>query len=93
MPIPPFLIFYYLCAVNVLTFSLMGIDKRLARQRRRRISERTLFLFPLLGGAAGGCAGMFLVRHKTQHWYFRYGFPALLLLQLLALGVWGMRGG
>lgn len=72
----------YLAAVNILAFLLMGIDKRRARRNRWRISERTLFLFPALGGALGGIAGMTFFHHKTRHWYFRYGLPALLALQL-----------
>ena len=33
---------------------------------------------------------MRLFRHKTRHWYFRWGFPLLLALQLAALG-WAAR--
>lgn len=77
----------YFATVNLTAFVLMGVDKRRARRRAWRISEKTLFLFPLLGGAAGGTAGMLLFHHKTRHWYFRYGFPALLAAQaLLAVG-------
>jgi len=79
----------YLAAVNLLAFCLMGSDKRRARRHARRIRERTLFLFPLLGGALGGAAGMVFFHHKTRHWYFRYGLPALLAVQIgLALLAW-----
>ncbi len=74
----------YLIVVNLLDFVLMWVDKGKAQRRRRRVPERTLFLFPLLGGALGGTAGMYAFRHKTRHWYFRLGFPALLVCQLLA---------
>lgn len=78
----------YLAVVNLAAFFAMGWDKRRAKQPgRRRIPEKRLFLLALLGGALGGTAGMFLFRHKTRHWYFRYGFPAILLLEA-ALGVW-----
>ncbi len=70
-----------LIILNLLAFLLMGADKFKARHGRRRIPEKTLFLFPLLGGALGGTAGMFFFHHKTRHWYFRLGFPALLVLQ------------
>ena len=40
------------------------------------------FLIALLGGAAGGILGMYAFRHKTRHWYFKWGLPAILLLQL-----------
>ena len=85
---------YYLTAVNVLAFVLMGIDKRRAKKNAWRIPERTLFLPVIFGGALGGVAGMRLFRHKTRHWYFRYGFPLLLLLQLDGAGwcLWRFRG-
>jgi len=84
----------YLAAVNLLAFLLMGIDKRRARRNKWRISERTLFLFPVLGGTLGGIAGMVLFHHKTRHWYFRLGLPALLAAQLgLMWLVWRGAGG
>ncbi len=59
-------IFFYLIAVNVFTFSLMGVDKNLARNRQWRISERTLFLVSFLGGSVGTWLGMYLFHHKTR---------------------------
>ena len=76
----------YLLVVNLVAFILMGVDKRRAKKEMWRISEGTLFLFPVLGGSLGGILGMKLFRHKTKHWYFRFGFPALLLIQLAAAG-------
>ena len=77
---------YYLLVLMAVTsaflFVLMGLDKSRARRGARRVSEKTLFVFALLGGAAGGTAGMFLFRHKTKHWYFRLGFPLLAAAQL-----------
>lgn len=37
-------------------------------------------------GGLGGTLGMFLLRHKTRHWYFRVFFPLFLVLQLALLG-------
>ena len=76
----------YLLAVNLAAFCLMGADNRRARREAWRISEKALFLPALLGGALGGFAGMRVFRHKTRHWYFRFGFPLLLVLQLALLG-------
>lgn len=76
----------YLLAVNLAAFAMMGLDKGRARRGRWRIPEKRLFLPVLLGGGLGGVLGMCLFQHKTRHWYFRYGFPLLLAVQLLALG-------
>ena len=75
----------YLLAVNLAALFLMGVDKRRARQNAWRISERALFLPALLGGSLGGTLGMRMFHHKTRHWYFRFGFPLLLALQLAGL--------
>ncbi len=77
----------YLLLVNLWAFVLMGIDKRRARKDLWRIKERTLFLPVLLGGGVGGILGMKVFHHKTKHWYFRFGFPAILILEI-AGAVW-----
>lgn len=80
-----YLILLYLLVLNLLAFCLMGIDKRRARNHRWRISERTLLLCALLGGSFGAMAAMVLFRHKTRHWYFAWGIPAMLLAHLILL--------
>ena len=72
---------------GAIDFALMGVDKLKARRDAWRIPESTLWLFALLGGALGGTLGMQVFRHKTRHWYFRFGFPLLTALQL-ALLLW-----
>ena len=70
-------LWYYLAAVNILLYILMGIDKFKAMKHKRRIPEKVLFLFAIIGGAFGGTLGMLSFRHKTQHWYFAVFFPLL----------------
>ena len=72
----------WLLPVNLAAFFLMGWDKGRARRGARRVPEKTLFLAALLGGSVGAVLGMKLFRHKTRHWYFRFGLPAILFLQL-----------
>ena len=72
----------YLLAVNLLLFTLMGVDKFKAKRGLWRIPEKTLFLTAALGGSVGGILGMKLFRHKTRHNSFKFGFPAILIAQL-----------
>ena len=88
--------------MNIAAFALMGYDKRCARlnaqrdyksgrrrrQEKRRVPESTLFWVTACFGGLGGVLGMKVFHHKTQHWYFKVFFPALLIVQiaLLALG-------
>ncbi|MDR0929495.1 MAG: DUF1294 domain-containing protein [Oscillospiraceae bacterium] len=76
-------------AVNLLSFALMGADKRRARRGMRRIRERTLLLVCALGGGLGGWLGMQVFRHKTRHYKFTLTVPVLMLLQLVLLA-WGL---
>ncbi len=73
----------YLLITNLLGFALMGIDKRRAVRHAWRISEATLFAAAIMGGSLGATLGMHLFHHKTRHWYFRYGMPAIFVLQAL----------
>ncbi|MBQ8188475.1 MAG: DUF1294 domain-containing protein [Lachnospiraceae bacterium] len=75
-------IIIYISAINIIGFAIMGIDKFLAKKKAYRIPEATLFTFALFGGSLGTTLAMFLFRHKTRHWYFLYGMPIILLLQV-----------
>ena len=77
----------WLAVINLLTFIVYGADKRRARKGKWRVPEKTLFLLPLLGGSIGALLGMRVFHHKTKHWYFAWGIPAILLAQI-ALAVW-----
>jgi len=72
----------YFVVLNVTGFALMGIDKWKARRGAFRIPESTLFIVALIGGSVGSILGMYTFRHKTRHWYFVFGMPAILLAQL-----------
>lgn len=73
---------YYLLAVNLLTFVIYGIDKYKARHNHWRVREASLLLLAALGGSVGALLAMRVFRHKTQHKKFRYGVPAILIIQL-----------
>lgn len=73
----------YLLIVNVAGFVKMGVDKKRAVRGAWRISEASLFFTAVIGGSLGCILGMQHFRHKTKHWYFKYGMPAILVLQIL----------
>ena len=75
----------YLIIMNLIGFAIMGLDKFKARRHLWRIPEKTLFAASLLGGSAGTLAGMYFFHHKTRHWYFVVGMPAILIIQA---GIW-----
>ena len=77
----------YLLAINVATFVTYGIDKWKAKKAKWRIREASLLLLAVLGGSVGAWLGMRVWHHKTQHKKFKYGVPALIVVQLILLGL------
>ena len=77
------ILFVYLIIANVVAFMFMGVDKSKARNRKRRIRERTLFLSAIVGGSVGAICGMQVFRHKTKHFSFNFGMPLILIIQVV----------
>ena len=73
---------YYLLVINAVAFIMYGIDKYKAKEAKWRISEATLLLLAVLGGSIGAWMGMKVWHHKTMHKKFKYGIPAILLIQI-----------
>ena len=73
---------YYLLAIIAVAFIVYGIDKYKAKKAKWRISEATLLLLAVLGGSLGAWMGMKVWHHKTMHKKFKYGIPAILLMQI-----------
>ncbi len=76
------LLILYFTAVNLIGLFLMGLDKYKARKQLWRIPESTLFILAIIGGSMGCIIGMHAFRHKTRHWYFLFGMPMILLIQI-----------
>ena len=81
-----------LVVTNIISFALMGHDKKCAQRGKWRVPERALFLATAFFGGLGGVLGMKVFHHKTKHWYFKVFFPALLIVQiaLLTFGVYSL---
>lgn len=76
------LLLIYLAAINFVTFVLYGIDKYKAKKARWRIPEATLLWMAAICGSIGAWTGMRVWHHKTLHKKFRFGVPAILILQI-----------
>ena len=76
--------FYCLLVINILTFLIYGLDKLLAKLHSWRVPEITLLFLAAIGGTVGAYLAMQCFRHKTLHWKFKLGVPALFILQVMA---------
>lgn len=75
----------YLLAINLLSFTLTGIDKWMAIKQKWRVSEKTLHGVTLAGGTLGSGLGMLLFRHKTAKRSFLLIFFGILAIQFVTL--------
>ena len=76
----------YLAVINVVTFFVYGVDKWKAKKSKWRIREAALLGLAVLGGSIGAWLGMKVWHHKTLHKKFRYGIPAIIIIQLTLIG-------
>ncbi|MDF2630648.1 MAG: putative rane protein [Symbiobacteriaceae bacterium] len=86
------ILWWVLLCWNLFVFATYALDKVRAKKGWRRTPERTLLWIAALGGGAGACLGIYWVRHKTKKPRFAWGVPAMLALQVIALG-WGWSRG
>ena len=75
-------LFYYLIAINIVTFLVYGVDKFKAKKGKWRIPEATLLLLAVIGGSVGAWLGMKVWHHKTLHKKFKYGIPFIMIAQV-----------
>lgn len=75
----------WIILLSALTFVFYAVDKNLAKNQKRRISEKTLLLLSAFGGGFGGLFAMLLAKHKTKHWYFFAVNLSAVVLHVFAL--------
>lgn len=78
---------YYILALNLVSFSLCGFDKRQALAHGYRVQERIFYLLALLGGTYGIIAAMGVFRHKTRKPSFQWPMFLLAFFQIWILFV------
>ena len=76
---------HYLIFINILNFILFGFDKYKAKKKKERIRNTTLLGLSILGGSIGALIGMYIFRHKTKTWYYKYTIPIMLIIQIICL--------
>ncbi|MBQ6230557.1 MAG: DUF1294 domain-containing protein [Eubacterium sp.] len=78
------IIFYYV-VVNLVAFIMYGIDKSRAIKKEWRISEKSLILVSVAGGAFGALLGMHVFRHKTRHIKFQLIIPLTVIVHFVVI--------
>jgi len=69
--------------VNLIAFTIIGYDKRLAVKNKRRISEKALLFWVAIGGTIGSLLAMFLFRHKISKGSYLLKFFLIVVLQVV----------
>ena len=72
----------YIAIINLYGFLIMYLDKKRSIKGQWRIPESRFFVVAILLGSLGTLLGMKLFHHKTKHWYFKYGIPAIMVVQI-----------
>ena len=71
---------YYLLLINLVSGIIFFTDKQKAKNKKRRISEKTLHLFEFAGGVFANIFLMYIIRHKNKKTkYFIITYIALIL--------------
>lgn len=71
----------YLIFINLLAFITYYVDKKLAKRKKFRISEKCLFFLSFMGGSIGSLLAMYIFRHKTKKKKF-------LIINIISLIFW-----
>ena len=81
-----YVILYWL-SINLIGILITVYDKLAARKGARRISEKCLFVYALLGASVCMYITMKMIRHKTLHKRFMIGFPIIIVLKILLVAL------
>ena len=73
----------YLIVSNAVAFVMYGVDKQLARSENRRVPEKYLLFFGLIGGSLGSIIAINQFRHKTKKASYTGKLGLILIAQTL----------
>ena len=78
---------WHLLFINLVTFAAYGWDKRQAKFGGWRVPEKTLHSLAFIGGTLGAWIGSKTFRHKTIKGSFKQMFIAVVIMQIIAVGL------
>ncbi len=78
-------IWWFLCAMNLIAFILMGLDKEFAKRNQMRFPETALLTVAACGGSLMTLLAMYLFHHKTRKPKFFICVPCFLVLHIALL--------
>ena len=80
----------YIYIWNIIVALIYGIDKLLAKGKKRRMSERFLLFIAFLLGGTGAMFGMVIFNHKTSKMKFRLLVPFYIALNIILIKAYYM---
>lgn len=80
----------YIYIWNIIVALIYGIDKSLAKGKKRRMSERFLLFIAFLFGGTGAMFGMVIFNHKTSKMKFRLLVPLYIALNIILIKAYYM---
>ena len=80
----------YIYIWNIIVALIYGIDKSLAKGKKRRMSERFLLFIAFLLGGTGAMFGMVIFNHKTSIMKFRLLVPLYIALNIILIKAYYM---
>ncbi len=72
----------YIFVISLISIIFTMYDKLAAKHHRYRVPEATLMALSALGGSVAMYITMRLIRHKTLHYKFMFGIPAIIVVQV-----------
>jgi len=76
----------YFAFISIIGVAITIWDKQASKkQGKRRVRERTLFIIGALGAALPMYITMQIIRHKTKHRSFMWGFPVMIFVHFALL--------
>ncbi|WP_228446366.1 DUF1294 domain-containing protein [Chryseobacterium sp. 18068] len=71
--------------MNLIAFTVFGLDKWKATHHKRRFSEFSLLILTFFGGTVGAILAMMIFRHKVSKKSFLWKFGIIILIQIFII--------